>query len=104
LYFGGKCGGADCKEELKPKIGQIFDTPKEVEDFYKNYAHSVGFSVRCSSESKNKEGMKRWKYFVCSKEGYKPVKKMMQMKVNQRLRQEEGVLQEKDVMQKLLSN
>jgi hypothetical protein len=28
----------------------------------------------------------------------------MQMKVNQRLQQEEGVLQEKDVTQKLLSN
>ncbi|XP_058767485.1 protein FAR1-RELATED SEQUENCE 5-like isoform X2 [Vicia villosa] len=58
-----------CDEEIKPKVGQIFDSLEDGEMFYKNYAHSVGFSVRCSSENKNKDGVKR---FVCSKEGYKP--------------------------------
>jgi hypothetical protein len=62
----------DCDEKIKPKVGQLFDTLEDAESFYKNYAHSVGFSVRCSSENKNKNGVKRWKYFVCSKEGYKP--------------------------------
>lgn len=65
-----------------PKIEQLFDTLEDGEQLYKKYAHTVGFSMRCSSESKNKEGVKRknkegvkrWKYFVCSKEGYKPVK------------------------------
>ncbi|KAJ1381231.1 Zinc finger, PMZ-type [Sesbania bispinosa] len=60
----------NCVEELKPKVGQQFDTLKEGEEFYKRYAHNVGFSVRCSSETKDKNGVKRWKYFVCSKEGY----------------------------------
>ncbi|XP_058773776.1 protein FAR1-RELATED SEQUENCE 5-like [Vicia villosa] len=61
-----------CDEEIKPKVGQIFDSLEDGDFFYKRYAHSVGFSVRCSSENKNKDGVIRWKYFVCSKEGYKP--------------------------------
>ncbi|KAJ1414239.1 FAR1 DNA-binding domain [Sesbania bispinosa] len=64
----------NCVEELKPKVGQQFDTLEEGKNFYKRYAHNVGFSVRCSSETKDKNGVKRWKYFVCSKEGYKPDK------------------------------
>lgn len=63
-----------CEEESKPKFGQLFDTLEDSEKFYKSYAHGVGFSVRCSWENKNKNGVIRWKYFVCSKEGYKPNK------------------------------
>lgn len=62
-------------DELKPKVGQIFDTLAEGKLFYQNYAHNVGFSVRSSSETTDKNGVKRWKYFVCSKEGYLPDKK-----------------------------
>lgn len=43
-----------CEEELKPKMGQLFDVLEDGEQFYKRYAHSVGFSVCCSSENKNK--------------------------------------------------
>lgn len=63
-----------CAEELKPKVGQQLNTLEEGEEFYKRYAHNAGFSVRCSSETKDKNGVKRWKYFVCSKEGYLPNK------------------------------
>lgn len=49
----------NCEEELKPKIGKLFDTLDDAEQFYKRCAHTVGFSVCCSSESKNKEGIKR---------------------------------------------
>ncbi|XP_024640717.1 protein FAR1-RELATED SEQUENCE 5-like [Medicago truncatula] len=62
-------------DELKPKVGQIFDTLAEGKLFYQNYAHNVGFSVRSSSETTDKNGVKRWKYFVCSKEGYLSDKK-----------------------------
>ncbi|XP_058769118.1 protein FAR1-RELATED SEQUENCE 5-like [Vicia villosa] len=62
----------NCDEEIKPKVGQLFDSLEDGEIFYKKYAHTVGFSVRCSSENKNKDGVVRWKYFVCSKEGYNP--------------------------------
>ncbi|XP_058774181.1 protein FAR1-RELATED SEQUENCE 5-like [Vicia villosa] len=59
-----------CEDESKPIIGKIFDSLEEGEKFYKMYAHSVGFSVRNSSQTKYKNGLK-WKYFLCSKEGFK---------------------------------
>lgn len=57
----------NCDEKLKPKVGQLFDTLEEGEFFYKKYAHTVGFSVRSSSETKDKNVVKRWNYYVCSK-------------------------------------
>jgi len=65
----------NCDAELKPVIGKVFDTLKEGDDFYKNYAHVAGFSVRNSTETKDKIGV-RWKYFLCSKEGFKVEKKI----------------------------
>ncbi|KAF1865247.1 hypothetical protein Lal_00004621 [Lupinus albus] len=64
-----------CDEELKPVIGKIFDILEEGSNFYKSYAHANGFSVRNSSETTDKSGVK-WKYFLCSKEGYKVEKKL----------------------------
>jgi hypothetical protein len=64
-----------CRNELKPVIGKIFDTLIEGAEFYKNYAHAAGFSVRKSTETKDKDGV-RWKYFLCSKEGFKEEKKI----------------------------
>ncbi|XP_058783612.1 protein FAR1-RELATED SEQUENCE 5-like [Vicia villosa] len=64
-----------CDDEFKPAIGKVFDTLEEGGNFYKRYAHCVGFSVRNSSETKDKDGVK-WKYFLCSKEGFK-VEKMV---------------------------
>jgi len=65
----------NCDDKSKPKVGQLFDTLLEGKQFYENYAHSVGFSVRASSQTTDKSGTIRWKYFVCSKEGYLPDKK-----------------------------
>ncbi|XP_039686349.1 putative protein FAR1-RELATED SEQUENCE 10 isoform X2 [Medicago truncatula] len=62
-------------DELKPKIGQVFDTLDEGKKNYEKYALSVGFSVRSASSTIDKKGVKRWKYFVCSKEGYLAKKK-----------------------------
>jgi len=66
---------SSCEDESKPKVGQVFDTLEEGELFYKNYAYIVGFSVRSSTLTKDKNGVGRWKYFVCSKEGYLSTKK-----------------------------
>ena len=44
---------------------------EECEKFYKSYAHHVGFSVRKSSFKKSKEGVQKYWYFVCSKQGFK---------------------------------
>ena len=65
----------NCDDKSKPKVGQLFDTLLEGNQFYENYAHSVGFSVRASSQTTDKSGTIRWKYFVCSKEGYLPDKR-----------------------------
>jgi len=43
------------KENLKPRIGMIFDTLTDVEDFYKSYAHEAGFSVRVGQHKKQNE-------------------------------------------------
>ena len=59
----------NCDDEFKPHPGNIFDSLQEGIEFYKQYAHHVGFSVRLSSETK-KHGVIYWKYCVCSKEGW----------------------------------
>jgi len=39
----------NCDDEFKPHPGIIFDSLQEGIEFYKQYAHHVGFSVRLSS-------------------------------------------------------
>jgi hypothetical protein len=56
-------------------VGKIIDTLTEGGNFYKNYAHAVGFSVRRSTETKDENGVK-WKYFLCSKKEFKEEKKI----------------------------
>ena len=60
-----------CEEEVKPRQGLEFMNLEECEKFYKSYAHHVGFSVRKSSFKKGKEGVHKYRYFVCSKQGFK---------------------------------
>lgn len=61
-------------QDIQPSE-QVFDTLEVGELFYNNYAHNVGFSVHSSTLTKDKNGVGRWKYFVCSKEGNLPTKK-----------------------------
>ncbi|KAG2538046.1 hypothetical protein PVAP13_9NG390273 [Panicum virgatum] len=56
-----------CRKSL-PKIGMIFDTLKDVEKFYKSYAHDVGFSVRVGQHKKANEEI-LFKRYYCSREG-----------------------------------
>jgi hypothetical protein len=48
----------------------IFDTLKDVEKFYKSYAHDVGFSVRVGQHKKANEEI-LFKRYYCSREGYR---------------------------------
>ena len=48
----------------------IFDTLRHVEDFYKSYAHDVGFSVRIGQQKKQNEEI-LIKRYLCSRVGYK---------------------------------
>jgi len=59
-----------CDEELKPREGLEFANLEECENFYKSYAHFLGFSIRKSSLKKTNEEVHKHKYFVCSKQGF----------------------------------
>ncbi|KAJ8423983.1 LOW QUALITY PROTEIN: hypothetical protein Cgig2_030084 [Carnegiea gigantea] len=48
-----------------------FANLEECEKFYKSYAHHVGFSIRKWSSKKGKEGVQKYKYFVCPKQGFR---------------------------------
>lgn len=68
-----------CPDEKKPKIGQIFDTLKEGEDFYKDYAAACGFTSRLattrrpSGRAPNNEFL--FRIILCNRAGVKPEKK-----------------------------
>lgn len=59
------------EEEVKPKQGLEFSNLEECEKFYKSYAHYAGFSVRKSRFKKTKDGSHKFKYYVCSKQGFR---------------------------------
>ena len=42
----------ECDEHMKPKIGMTFEGLEAVEEFYKSYAHHVGFGVRVGQQKK----------------------------------------------------
>ena len=51
-------------------VGMIFDTLKDVEKFYKSYAHEASFSVRVG-QHKKENGEIVFKRYYCSREGYR---------------------------------
>jgi len=60
-----------CEDEFKLKGGLQFADLEECEKFYKTYAHHVGFNIRKWSSKMGKEGVHKYKYFVCSKQGFR---------------------------------
>ncbi|XP_044337566.1 uncharacterized protein [Triticum aestivum] len=54
-----------CDENLKPTVGMTFDSMEAVEEFYKAYAHNVGFSVRIG-QNKTKDNVIVWRRFLCA--------------------------------------
>ncbi|XBI15953.1 hypothetical protein VPH35_058289 [Triticum aestivum] len=65
-----------CDEELKPKVGMLFDDIGSVMEFYRMYAHHVGFGVRLGQQ-KIVDNVLQWKRFLCAKEGFRPEKGMV---------------------------
>ena len=51
--------------------GLQFANLEECENFYKSYAHFIGFNILKSSSKKTKEVVHKYKYFVCSKQGFR---------------------------------
>ncbi|KAI3895051.1 hypothetical protein MKX03_031288, partial [Papaver bracteatum] len=50
-------------------IGKIFDTPLEVAEAYKNYAKSLGFAMRKTTQRKNTQGILRSVTYSCNRQG-----------------------------------
>ncbi|XP_048561012.1 protein FAR1-RELATED SEQUENCE 5-like [Triticum urartu] len=63
-----------CDEKLKPKVGMAFEGLEAVEEFYKSYAHHVGFGVRVGQQKKLNKEVVRTKRFMCSREGFRTEK------------------------------
>ena len=56
-----------------PKVGMKFRSEDDAYKHFTNYANIKGFKVR-KGKIEKKDGIKRKRYFVCSKEGIKPAK------------------------------
>jgi len=72
------------EDELKPRQGLEFMNLEECDKFYESYPHHVGFSVHKSPFKKGKEGVHKYRYFVCSKKGFK--RAQINLKSNQKVK------------------
>jgi hypothetical protein len=57
----------------KPSLGMSFDSIKDVEEFYKSYAHDEGFSIRIGPQNLAIDEVIN-KRFMCSRPGFKKMK------------------------------
>ena len=60
----------DCRPELKPYVGQVFETLDEGISFYEAYANDCRFDTRRFGH-KYANGIKTWQTIVCSRQGEK---------------------------------
>ena len=58
-----------------------FDSMEAVEEFYKAYAHKVGFSVRIG-QKKIVHDVVVWRRFLCGKSGFRTKKEEPSMNLN----------------------
>lgn len=57
-------------DALQPAVGMEFDDVQSAENFYKDYAHEAGFSVRIGQHTVANDVV-IWKRFYCSREGFR---------------------------------
>ena len=62
-----------CSDDIKPHINQVFESLDHGYFFYLLYGNHCGFNVRKSTliKASDGSGVAVWRYFACSKEGYK---------------------------------
>ena len=62
-----------CSYDIKPYVGQLFDSLDNGFIFYLLYANHCGFNIRKSTITKASDGsgVVIWRYISCSREGYK---------------------------------
>lgn len=56
-------------EDIKPKVGFVYDSYTAAENAYKNYALQAGFDIRLGSNKKKLSGIFTTRYFLCNREG-----------------------------------
>ncbi|XP_057770816.1 protein FAR1-RELATED SEQUENCE 5-like [Salvia miltiorrhiza] len=61
-----------CDSRKKPYMGQQFTSVNDAYQFYKKYGSASGFGTRLGSAKKGKHGQILYRYFICTREGYKP--------------------------------
>jgi hypothetical protein len=66
----------DVHESMKPFVGQIFDSLEAAEDFYRSHAKEACFGVRIGAHT-NLNGVRRWQRWLCSKQGYRSEKNIV---------------------------
>ncbi|TVU12045.1 hypothetical protein EJB05_45666 [Eragrostis curvula] len=60
-----------CDVHITPKIGMVFSSWEEGEDYYKTYALHAQFCARRGPQKLGEGGSPIWKSFVCSKQGWR---------------------------------
>ncbi|PUZ66220.1 hypothetical protein GQ55_3G289800 [Panicum hallii var. hallii] len=71
LPYCGSIYEPKCHPSLQPSLGMVFDSLEKGREFYKAYAHRVGFSVRTWTQHKDDDGSAKWKRLVCSRQGWR---------------------------------
>lgn len=57
-------------DDVKPKLGTIYQSIDEAMDFYKKYACASGFDVRKTTTKKKGGNILTHRYMVCSRQGF----------------------------------
>ena len=69
IFKGSSCI-PECDKNIKPAVGMAFDSMEAVEEFYKGYAHTVGFPIRIG-QKKIVDNVVVWRCFLCGKSGFR---------------------------------
>ncbi|CAI9300287.1 unnamed protein product [Lactuca saligna] len=65
-------------------LGKVFDTAEDAYDFYNDYSFLHGFGIRKNDIFKSLKTNEPFrKIYVCNKEGFKRIKKTIQVKMRQ---------------------
>lgn len=59
----------EVEEDVKPVLGQVFDTIDDCIEMYERYAYQAGFDTRLSTSKRTNSGVVKLKYILCNKEG-----------------------------------
>lgn len=76
--------------DQKPQKGMVFSSVNEAEEYYRNHANQIGFTVRKGKIYKLPDGTLKWRRFLCSCEGFRVKKQSKQGTKYQRTETRKG--------------